>query len=279
MARVRRDARVRRRRHARRRLPPARRARSPAHGPHRHDRPRGADGGRPLRRRPPAAALQLRGPEHPPLGAAAGPGRRVPAGGGRTAGAGLGRGRRRVRRASLRRARGARPPRLHGHARVRRLPACAHRLARASARGPPDVQGGAGRPRLPAGREHRRQRRRGVRRAQGAVAHPRAQRRRGGPRPGSQARAERRHGDGGRASRPRARPRGRRRVRRPPGVRLRPHAGPGVLLGAHRRGVCAGRRPAGRDRRTLRRAPGPVRLGHPRRGLRRRRRPRRGRAR
>ena len=113
VAGVRRDARGRRRRHARRRLPPARRAGPRAHGAHRHDRPGGAHGRRPLRRRAAAAALLLRGPEHPPVGAAARPGRRVPAGRRRAAGPGLGRGRRRVRHAALRRARGARPPRLH----------------------------------------------------------------------------------------------------------------------------------------------------------------------
>ena len=80
VAGVRRDPRGRRRRHARGGLPPARRAGPRAHGPHRHDGAGGAHGRRPLRRRPAAAALQLRGPEHPPLGAAAGPGRRVPAG-------------------------------------------------------------------------------------------------------------------------------------------------------------------------------------------------------
>ena len=174
---------------------------------------------------------------------------------------------------------GARPARLHGHAGLGGLPARAHRVARAARRGPREVQGGARRPRLPAGGEHRRQRRRGVRRPQGAVAHPRAQRRRRDPRPGAQARAQRRDGDGGRPPRARARSGRRCRVRRPPRVRLRAHAGPGLLHRAHRRGVRAGRRPAGRDGRTLRRAAGPVRLGHPRRGLRRRRRPRRRRAR
>ena len=219
-------------------------------------------------------------PVHPPVGAAAQPGRRVPAGRRRAAGAGLGRGRRRVRHPALRRARGARPARLHAST----LGSVAYQRALIDSLGLPDedretLHRGPRRPRLPAGGERRRQRRRGVRRAQGPLARPRAQRRRGDARPGAQARAQRRDGGGGRPPRPRARPRGGGRVRRASGVRLRPHAGPQLLLRPHRRGVRARRRPARRHRRPLRRAAGAVRLGHPRRGLRRRRGPRRRRPR
>ena len=97
----------------------------------------------------------------------------------------------------------------------------------------------------------------------------------------SQARklvAQRRDGDGGRATGPGARPGGGGRVRRPPRVRLRPHAGPRLLHRAHRRGVRARRRAAGGHRRPVRRAAQTVRLGHSGRGVRRRRGPGRRRA-
>ncbi len=97
VAGVRGDVRGGRRRDAGRRLPAVRPAGPRARHAHRHDGARGAPRGHALRRRPPAAALLLRGAVHPAVGAAAQPGRRVRAGRGRAARAGLGRRRRRER--------------------------------------------------------------------------------------------------------------------------------------------------------------------------------------
>ena len=188
------------------------------------------------------------GPEHPPVGAAARPGRRVPAGRRGAARAGLGRGRRRVRHAALRRARGARPPRLHasrsGTVAFQRALVDSLGLAR---RGPREVPRGARRPRLPAAREHRRQRRR---------ATWRASRRCGA----SSSSAAARTSSARRASSPATTP-----WRRPSSascrvrdlvedagfddaarLRLRPLAGPGLLHRPDLRGLRARRRPAAR---------------------------------
>ena len=97
------------------------------------------------RDKPLPAALLLRRPVHPPLGAAAQPGRRVRAGGRRAARPALGDGRRRVRHPALRRSRRPGPQGLPRLARHRRLLHGAGRRARPARRRPREVPRGAGR--------------------------------------------------------------------------------------------------------------------------------------
>ena len=108
-------------------------------------------------------------------------------------------------------------------------------------------------------------------RAQGAVAHARAQRHPRRSQPGAQARDQRRHGGRDPAPRGGARPGRRRRLRRRRHLRLRPLPGPHLLQRSHLRGLRPGRRAAARLGRPLRRAAGAFRVGHPRRRVRHRR--------
>ena len=212
-------------------------------------------------------------PSHPPLGAAAQPGRRVRAGRRRAPRRALGGGRRRVRDPALRLPRRPRAARVPGGAWNGGVLHGAGRLARPRRR-PREVARGPGRPRLPAAREHRRQRRRGRGRAQGAVAHAGAQRHARRAQPGAQDGQQRRHGRRHPAPRRRCatswpRPASRTRVTFDFGL----YPGPHLLQRRHLRGLRPGCRLADRLRRALRRPPGALRVGHPRGGLRDRRGP------